>query len=173
MQIPAEDQFLLTRSELMDRLRGLLGGRAAEELACDEISTGAQNDLERATAITRQMITLYGMNERIGLAHCAQPQPSFLGGTEFQLHRDCSEQTAREIDEEVKKLLDRAYAEAKEILSIQRDQLELVVTELLRRETLDGPEFYKLIGKEMPRAKEPIPPLPEPVAAQAFVAYER
>jgi cell division protease FtsH len=167
MQLPSEDQFLLTRGELMDRLRGLLGGRAAEELACDEITTGAQNDLERATAMARQMITLYGMNERIGLAHCAQPQPAFLSPTEFQLRRDCSEQTAREIDEEVKKLLDRAYAEAKEILSIHRDQLELVATELLQRETLDGPEFYKLIGKEMPRAKEPVPPLPEPVSAEA------
>jgi cell division protease FtsH len=167
MQLPGEDQFLLTRSELMDRLRGLLGGRAAEELACDEISTGAQNDLERATAIARQMITLYGMNERIGLAHCAQPQPAFLSATEFQLHRDCSEETAREIDEEVKKLLDRAYAEAKEILSIHRDQLELVARELRRREALDGPDFYKLIGREMPRAKDPIPPLPEPLPAAA------
>src|SRR6266571_7089280 len=160
MQLPSEDQFLLTRSELRDRIRGLLGGRAAEEIVFNEVSTGAQNDLERATALARQMVAMYGMSERVGLANCVQRQPAFLAGHEFQLQRDCSEQTAREIDEEVKKILDRCYAEAKEILSLHRDQHEQVTTELLARETLDGAEFYKLAGKEMPRAKEPVPPMP-------------
>jgi cell division protease FtsH len=79
------------------------------------------------------------------------------------LQRDCSEATARDIDEEVKILLDHAYADAKQILSAQHDQLERIAGELLKRESLDGQEFYKLVGKEMPRAKEPAPPLPEPV----------
>jgi cell division protease FtsH len=150
MQLPAEDQFLLTRSELLDRLRGLLGGRAAEEIIFGEVSTGAQNDLERATAIARQMVTLYGMSDRVGLANCAQRQPTFLAGQDFQLQRDCSEETAREIDEEVKKMLDQAYQQAKETLSAHRDQLEHVAVELLKAESIDGPTFYRLVGREVP-----------------------
>jgi cell division protease FtsH len=150
MQLPAEDQFLMTRSELLDRLRGLLGGRAAEEIVFGEVSTGAQNDLERATAIARQMVTLYGMSDRVGLANCAQRQPTFLAGQDFQLQRDCSEETAREIDEEVKKMLDQAYQQAKETLSTHRDQLEHVAAELLKTESIDGPTFYRLVGREVP-----------------------
>jgi cell division protease FtsH len=159
MQLPAEDQFLLTRSELLDRLRGLLGGRAAEEVVFNEVSTGAQNDLERATAMARQMVALYGMSERIGLANCVQRQPTFLAGSEPQLQRDCSEQTAREIDEEVKQMLGRGYDEAKEILTLHRDQHETITAELLRYETIDGPRFYQLVGREMPSPKEPVPPM--------------
>jgi cell division protease FtsH len=171
MQLPNEDQFLLTRSELLDHIRGLLGGRAAEETVFGEVSTGAQNDLERATALARQMVALYGMSERVGLANCAQRQAQFLAGPEFQMQRDCSEQTAREIDEEVKKLLDRCYAEAKEILTQHRDQLEKATAELLARETLEGAEFYKLVGKEMPCVKEPVPPMP--VAGTAAAAVQK
>ncbi len=160
MQLPNEDQFLLTRSELFCRLCGLLGGRAAEEVIFGEVTTGAQNDLERATALARQMVAMYGMSERLGLANCAQRPAQFLAGPEAVLQRDCSEQTAREIDEEVKSLLDHAYVKAKEILTENRAQLERVTAELLTRETLDGPEFYRLVGKEMPRSKEPVPPLP-------------
>ncbi|MCX8109467.1 MAG: ATP-dependent zinc metalloprotease FtsH [Verrucomicrobiae bacterium] len=164
MQLPSEDQYLLTRSELFDRLCGLLGGRAAEELVFGEVSTGAQNDLERATAIARQMVTMFGMSERIGLTHCAQRQAQFLPTAEGVFHRDCSEHTAREIDEEVRSLLDHAYAKAKEILTEHRDQLDRVAAELLARETLDGEEFYKLVGKPMPQPKEPVPPMGVPGA---------
>jgi cell division protease FtsH len=155
MQLPTEDQFLLTRTELVHRIEGLLGGRASEEIVFGEVSTGAQNDLERATALARQMVALYGMSERVGLANCAQRQPSFLEGQGFQLQRDCSEETARTIDEEVKKLLSQAYDRAKETLSSHRDQLEQVTQELLKAESIDGPTFYRLIGKETPMIKEP------------------
>jgi cell division protease FtsH len=155
MQLPAEDQFLLTRSALLDRMRGLLGGRAAEEVVFGEVSTGAQNDLERATALARQMVAMYGMGERLGLAHCAQRQPTFLNGQEFQIQRDCSEQTAREMDEEVKQLLGLSYDEAKETLVAHRDQLERVAAELLKYETIDGPTFYKLVGQETPSLQDP------------------
>ena len=90
MQLPSEDQFLLTRGELMDRLGGLLGGRAAEELVFGEVTTGAQNDLERATALARQMVAVYGMSERIGLVSCAPRQPTFLAGLDGPMQRDCS-----------------------------------------------------------------------------------
>ena len=160
MQLPSEDQFLLTHGELMERLSGLLGGRAAEELVFGEATTGAQNDLERATSLARQMVALYGMSERIGLANCAQRQSTFLAGLDGSMQRDCSEETAREIDEEVKAILDEAYARAKEVLAAHRDQLEKIAAELLKKEALDGQEFYGLAGKEMPRVKEPLPPLP-------------
>jgi cell division protease FtsH len=155
MQLPSEDQFLLTRSALLDRIRGLLGGRAAEEVVFAEVSTGAQNDLERATALARQMVAMYGMSERLGLPNCVHRQPTFLNGQEFQFQRDCSEQTAREMDEEVKQLLALAYDDAKQSLSAHRDQLERVTAELLKYESIDGPTFYKLVGREVPAFAEP------------------
>ena len=144
LQLPTEEQFLLTRSELADRLKGLLGGRAAEDLVFGEVSTGAENDLERATALARQMVTLYGMSETVGLSHCARRQPMFLGGIDGASQRDCSEQTAREIDVEVKKLLDAAYQEAKQTLSEHRGKLDTVAAALLERETLDRAAFEQL-----------------------------
>ncbi len=155
MQLPTDDQFLLSRSELLDRIRGLLGGRAAEEIVFGEVTTGAENDLERATALARQMVCVFGMSDKVGLAHCAQRPARFLAGAEPWLQRDCSEETARVIDEEVKRLLDRAYAEAKETLNTHRDELEQVADELLQRETLDAPTFYRLIGRVVPRETKP------------------
>jgi cell division protease FtsH len=153
LQLPTEDQFLLTRTELVDRIRGLLGGRAAEEIVFGEVSTGAQNDLERATAIGRQMVAMYGMSDRVGLSSCAQRQPAFLNSSESQIQRDCSEETAREIDQEVRKLLDQSYDDAKEVLTAHRDELELLTTELIKREAMDGKTFYSLIGREQPNVR--------------------
>src|SRR5581483_10882094 len=102
---------------------------------------------ERATAMARQMVCVYGMSPRIGLARVAQRQNTYLQGPEGQLQRDSSEMTAREIDEEVKKMLDRAYSEAKEVLATQRNNLESVTAELLKKETISGDDFYALIGK--------------------------
>jgi cell division protease FtsH len=156
MQLPGDDQFLLSKSALIDRIRSTLGGRAAEEIVFAEITTGAENDLERATALARQMICVYGMSQKIGLAHTAQRQNGYhLAGMDGTFQRDCSEQTAREIDEEVKAFLDRCYAEAKEILQTHRDQLETVAAELLQRETLDRETFYGLIGKSEPIVIQP------------------
>jgi len=156
LQVPTQDQFLLSKAELLTRLRGMLGGRASEELEYGDLTTGAQNDLEHATAVARQMVCLYGMSERVGLANCAQRAPAYLPGEPFQLQRDCSEQTAREIDEEVKKILDSCYAEAKQLLTAHQTELGQAVAVLLKRETLDGETLYKLIGKEMPKPQEPV-----------------
>ena len=150
LQLPTEDQFLLTRTELVDRIRGLLGGRAAEDLVFSEVSTGAQNDLERATALARQMVAMYGMSDRVGLASCAQRQPMFLNSPDSQIQRDCSEETAREIDEEVRKLLDQSYDQAKDVLLAHRADLDRLAGELLKNEAMDGETFYKLIGQTRP-----------------------
>jgi cell division protease FtsH len=155
MQVPAEEQFLQTKTELKERLRGLLGGRAAEELVFAEVSTGAQNDLERATAIARQMVAMFGMSDRLGLGNCAQRSGMFLGNEADHLQRDCSEQTAREIDEEVKAILSGAYEEAKALLAAHRDLLEKITAELLKYESLDAKTFYELAGIPRPEAPDP------------------
>jgi cell division protease FtsH len=165
LQLPTEDHFLMTRAELLDRIRGILGGRAAEEIVFHDTSTGAENDLDRATALARQMVCLFGMSETVGLAHYGQKMNPFLAqALQDPLQRDCSEDTAREIDEEVKKILDRCYAEAKEVLTVHRDQLERVTAELLKGETLDRSTFYHLIDKEEPASSPVIPAsqTPEP-----------
>jgi len=171
LQVPTEDQFLLSQAELETRLRGMLGGRASEELEYGDLTTGAQNDLEHATALARQMVCLYGMSQKVGMANCAQRAPAYLPGQPFQLQRDCSEQTAREIDEEVKRLLDKSYTEGKEMLSAHRVELRKVVAELLKRETLDGETLYQLIGKEMPKPKD-LAPMPKENAAGSVAAVE-
>jgi cell division protease FtsH len=147
LQLPTEDQFLLTRSELLDRIKGLLGGRAAEEVVFGEVSTGAENDLERATALAQHMVCAYGMGESLGLAHRAEKGGMFLAGPEPTLdsRRNFSEETARKIDSEVEGILDSAYDETKRVLSENRETLERVTRELLLQETLDAATFQALV----------------------------
>ena len=146
MQLPDQEQLLLSRSALEARIRTLLGGRAAEQLVLGEVSTGAQDDLQRATALARQMVSVFGMGETTGLAHCAQPSlGAFAAGAGAGWVRDCSEATAREVDLEVKQLLDDAYAEAHEVLARERATLERIAAELLQHETIDGARFSELL----------------------------
>ena len=163
MQLPIEDQFLLTRTALLERIQGLLGGRAAEEIVFSEVTTGAENDLERATTLARQMVAMFGMSKRLGLVHCAQRPNAFLSGPSPSPEIDCSEETAREIDREVKEILDEAYAGAKELLNMHRDELDLVTARLLKDETLDAATFHHLIGVPLPEGLPPRPRLPIPV----------
>ena len=161
MQLPSGDQFLMTRSQLLDRIRGMLGGRAAEEVIFHEVTTGAENDLDHATALARQMVCVFGMSDSIGLARCAQrPNGMFVPGTDGTLQRDCSERTAEEIDEEVRKILNGAYGDAKSILNEHRDQLETITHELLKYETLDSQAFNRLLDQPViPAAERPGPPV--------------
>jgi cell division protease FtsH len=148
LQFPEGDQYLMSRAELIDKIKGMLGGRAAEEIVFDEISTGAENDLEHATAVARQMGCLYGMSKSVGLVHCAQHlNPYLMPGADGSLKTDCSEQTAREIDEEVKSILDNAYAESKKTLEQHRGTMDSIAGELLKRETLDAEAFKSLINQ--------------------------
>jgi cell division protease FtsH len=164
LQLPVDDQFLMTRSQLLDRIRGMMGGRAAEERIFHEVTTGAENDLEQATALARQMVCIFGMSDAIGLVRCAHRQNGMsLAPTDGSLQRDCSELTAQEIDKEVKKILTQCYAEALEILSQHADQLELVARELLSCETLDARAFNRLIGRST-KADEERPGLPVELA---------
>jgi cell division protease FtsH len=146
LQLPESDEYLRSRGELIDKIKGLLGGRAAEEVVFGEITTGAENDLEHATALARQMVCVFGMGDSVGLVHCAQKRPMFLpNGGEGAWQRDCSEATAREIDEEVKRILGNAYASAKQILRENRGKLDVIARELLEKETLDAKTFKAMV----------------------------
>lgn len=148
LQLPTDDQFLLTQAELLDRLRSLLGGRASEEIIFGEVSTGAENDLEHATTLARRMVCLYGMSESVGLVHCAQRRSMFLpNNIDGASQTDCSPQTARDIDCEVKRMLDGAYRDAKSLLSQHRAALDRVAQELIRHETLDAAAFRALLDR--------------------------
>jgi cell division protease FtsH len=166
LQLPMDDRFLMTRSQLLDRIRGLLGGRAAEEVIFQDVTTGAENNLEHATALARQMVCIFGMSKSVGLARCAQRQNgAYLPGFDGTFQRDCSERTAQEIDQEVKKILDDAYARAKAILEEHRDQLEIVTQKLLENETLDAQSFNRLIGRS-PKADQNYSAAPAEIPAQ-------
>jgi cell division protease FtsH len=164
LQLPEGEQFLMTRAELIDRIRGLLGGRASEELVFGEVSTGAENDLEKATALARQMVCMYGMGEKIGLAHVGQRQRPLHLVTDENVASDCSPVTAREIDEEVKALLDQCYRDARGILSEHRRQLDRVAEELLVRESIDGSELKALLDLAVTPTSAP-PQAPASAAA--------
>jgi cell division protease FtsH len=165
MQLPTEQQYLMTRDEILDRVTGLLGGRAAEELVFGEGTTGAESDLERATAMVRQMICVYGMSKNMGLAHLAQRQgPMHLAGPDGSFNYDCSDETAYLIDQEVKELLEACHSRARDLLSERRDLLERVAQELLKKESLHGETFYKLIGVKEPGGSHAEITTPDPLA---------
>ena len=148
LQRPTEDRYLLSKRELEERIAVLLGGRAAEEVVFAEVSTGAQNDLQRATDTARSMVTEYGMSERFGpRALGGAPRALFLGGANGAGgDADISEATRREVDEEVEKILGAAYARAVGILAARRDDLERLTTRLLEEETLGGDELRAALG---------------------------
>ncbi|MCB9700982.1 MAG: ATP-dependent metallopeptidase FtsH/Yme1/Tma family protein [Myxococcales bacterium] len=147
LQLPTEDQFILTRSELVDRIKGLLGGRAAEDVVFGEVSSGAENDLEKATAIARQMVARLGMSERVGLPQLGvRDESPFLGGPGIGgLQRDCAEDTAREVDVEVRALMSEGYDAARAILRGHRPTLDRITEQLLKCETLDHEAFTALV----------------------------
>jgi cell division protease FtsH len=147
-QLPTEDRFLLTRSELEDRIAVLLGGRVAEELVYGEVSTGAHNDLERATELGRLMVTKYGMSERLGLATYGDRAPLFLKNGPGMGERDYSDATARAIDEEVRALLDRTHDRVHGVLTSKKAILVHAAAELKRVETLDGEPLKRLLAGE-------------------------
>jgi cell division protease FtsH len=149
MQLPTEDRYLMTKSELEDRMVVMLGGRVAEEVHFGEISTGAQNDLYRATDIARSMVREYGMSEKLGpMTFERERRPLFLDMMMPPASKDYSEATAQEIDHEVSNLVNQAYTRAKEILKAKGDTLEKVAKVLLDKEVLEGEELRRLLNEK-------------------------
>lgn len=148
MQLPAEDHFLKTRREMLDELAVFLGGRVAEELMCADITSGASNDLERATKMAREMVTRLGMSEELGTQVFGEAQHQVFLGRDYADHQDYSEETARRIDTEVQRIMREAHERAVEILSARRDQLDLMAKVLLERETVEGEAVDALLNNE-------------------------
>ena len=153
MQMPEEEKYLSTADELMTELRTLLGGRAAEQVVFGVKTTGAANDIQRATALARNMIAQYGMSDKFGLMALATQQNQYLDG---QAYMDCAQETAALVDQEVKLLLDKAYADAKQILTDNRALLDEISEFLLTKETITGDELMAYVNadKEEPEATE-------------------
>ncbi len=151
LQLPARDKYLQKKSELMNKIAGLLGGRAAEEVILHETSTGAANDLERATGIARKMVTTYGMSEKLGPLTFGKHNEMVFLGKELGEEKDYSEKTADLIDAEVKRIVETNYERAKAIIKEQKDTVMTIVNVLLEKETLQGDElkkYLKLVKKE-------------------------
>ena len=166
MQLPLEDKYLMTRTDLRHQLAVLLGGRTAEEIALGEISTGAQNDLQRASDIARAMVTEWGMSDSIGaINYAGEKRNRFLElglGQERGLY---AEETARLIDAEVKRIMTEAHDTARRVLTEQRPQLEAVTRRLLEREVMEGDELRRILG--LPAPEDPAPQSAPPAPANA------
>ena len=141
MQVPEEEKYLNTKSELEAMLVGMLGGRAAEEIVFGNVTTGAANDIEKATKLARAMITQYGMSEKFGLMGLASAENQYLDGRTVL---NCGDKTATEIDHEVMKVLKESYEKAKQMLSENRDVLDQIADYLIKRETITGKEFMQI-----------------------------
>lgn len=144
MQVPEEEKYLMSKDELLARITTLLGGRAAEEIVFDTVTTGASNDMEKATELARAMITQYGMSDKFGLMSLESVEDKYLSG---RTTLNCSDETAAEIDTEVKILLKECYAKAKALLLENRDVLEKIATYLYEKETITGKQFMEIYNE--------------------------
>jgi len=171
MQLPLEDKYLSTRSEMLDKLAVLLGGRTAEELVFHEPTTGASDDIEKATQIARAMVTQYGMSDKLGALKFGGESGEVFLGREVGHQRDYSEAVAGEIDSEVRKLIEAAHDEAWEVLNLYRDELDALVLRLMDTETLSKDEvleifatvhkrptrgYYTGVGRRVPSDRPPV-----------------
>jgi cell division protease FtsH len=170
ISMPQEDRFLTTRAELNDTMAMTLGGRAAEEIVFDEITTGASNDLEKVTATAKQMVMRFGMSEKLGPRVFGHEHGQPFLGREFSTEPDYSDEIAREIDDEVRRIVESAHQRAKNILTEHQQDLTKMSEILVKRETIEKEEFLALLdgkneqevfGAEEPPAPElPAPPAP-------------
>ena len=154
MYLPEEEKYLSTKDELLSQLRGILGGRAAEQVVFGVMTNGASNDIQKATSLARHMVSLYGMSDELGLMATASIQSQYLDG---QAHMDCSQETAFKVDMAVQKILDQCYEDAKRILTENRGLLDEISEFLLVKETITGDELMAFVNadkKELPAPEE-------------------
>ncbi len=148
MYRPTEDKSFMSKTEMEENIVSLLGGRVAEKLILDDISTGASNDIERATKIARSMVTKYGMSDRIGAMMLGSSQEEVFLGRDFAQGKEYSEETASLVDTETKRIIDKAYEQAIDILNTHIDKLHAVAKVLLEKEKIEGEEFYEIFAEE-------------------------
>jgi cell division protease FtsH len=165
-QLPVEDRYLMTRSQFKDVLATLLGGHVAEELVFSEVTTGSQNDIERATKLARAMVTDYGMSDKLGPRTFGHKEEMVFLGREISEQRDYSEEVARQIDDEVCKIIQQAYTVARKILTENNSKLVQIAEKLIAQETLEGEELEAAFNETSPRParkKRKAAPVPVPV----------
>ena len=150
MQMPTEDRYLVTKSQFIDEIASLLGGRVAEHIVYNEVTTGASNDFERATAMARAMVCQYGMSEKIGPLVIGGRHGNPFLGRDWMEERNYSEQMALEIDKEVRAIIDQCYNRARDILVDNRDKMEEIVKVLLEKESIEREEFIALMEGAIP-----------------------
>ena len=162
ISLPGEDKFLTTRAELQDQMAMTLGGRAAEEICFDEITTGASNDIEKVTATAKQMVMRFGMSEKLGPRVFGHDHGQPFLGREFSSEPDYSDEIAREIDDEIRRIVEMAHVQAKNILSEKRAELEKLSEILIKRETIEKVQFESLLEGHSEEAvfgsEAPVPP---------------
>ncbi|HEY2335003.1 MAG TPA: ATP-dependent zinc metalloprotease FtsH [Solirubrobacterales bacterium] len=174
ISLPTEDKFLTSRAELTDTMAMTLGGRAAEEIVFGEITTGASNDLEKVTETAKQMVMRFGMSERLGPRVFGHDRGQPFLGREFSAEPDYSDEIAREIDDEIRRIVEGAHQTAKDLLNDKREELDRISQILLERETIDAEQFVALLdGKpeeevfvDEEEPAQPVEPAPEPERAQ-------
>jgi cell division protease FtsH len=165
MQLPLEDRYLMTKTDLLGQLAVLLGGRSAEEIAFGEISTGAQNDLQRATDIARAMVTEFGMSETLGAVNYnGHKRNAFLDTPFMQERGNYAEDTALKIDTEVKRILTEAHETARRVLRDRRQKLDQLSERLLEKEVIESEELMAILGPVPPKDPDAVPPEIPPVA---------
>ncbi len=143
MQMPEEEKYLMTKEEILEQIVVLLAGRAAEELVFNEVTTGASNDIERATSLARQMVTMYGMSDKFGMIGLESIQNRYLDGRPV---RNCSDEISAEVDREVINIINKAYEKAKELLKINMEALSKISSHLIFKETIMGEEFMEILN---------------------------
>jgi len=156
MVLPSDDKYSTTRNEILDQLAYALGGRVAEEIIFHDPTTGAANDIEKATAMARKMVTEYGMSERVGAIKLGQSQGEVFLGRDYGHQRDYSEHVAGIVDEEVRRLIESAHDEAWHALNDNRDVLDRLVLELLERETLVAKDIAAIFHDVRKRPERPL-----------------
>ena len=167
LTLPTEDQFLLSKSQMMDRMTSALGGRAAEQIVFNEVWTGAQNDLEKVTDMARRMVCEFGMSDSLGLIQLGKRNGPVFLGRDFNEERNYSEEVAAKIDAEVRSIVDGCYEQATELLKSNRDVMDRIVNVLLEKETLSAEELDRIINgepepPELTPTQTPPPPSPTP-----------
>jgi len=152
LSLPEEDKYLISRDELMDEIAGIMGGRVAEELVFGDITSGAENDIQKATQMARRMVTQWGMSEKLGTVAMGHREELVFLGRDLGEQRNYSEEVAAVIDEEIRSIVNHGYQTAKTILSGQRDKMDAVVERLKVEETLDGKDLDEILNRQAPQA---------------------
>src|ERR1700730_11626278 len=152
LSLPQEDKYLVSKQELKQQITGIMGGRAAEEIVFGDVTSGAENDIQRATQMARRMVTQWGMSEKLGTVAMGQKEELVFLGRDLGEQRNFSEEVAQLIDEEIRSIVNHGYQTAKRILTAQRHKMDAVVERLKVVETLDAKELDEILAREAPPA---------------------